>query len=210
MPDLRSRMSGVRRVERKCARQRLGTRWIAATALLFSISPLSAQSDEDKVTIALTAPSAKPGGEAYINIMLTGVSVTAARVGEVREEIQIPKDKLEFVEHHIGIAAEMAGAELKLEKREGSLQGGADAANFYVISLALTGRKPIPDGPMVELVFKVPEGVEDQVVFLEHKPAIKIIEGNPPVDLVSEKGILPISKGPARRPSSSGGGTHHD
>ena len=187
---------------------------VLVAATLAVSAPVRAQDEERSVTVSLVSPQVRPGNDAYVNVMLGNASSSSVRVHELLERIEFPKDKLSFLEAHLGIAGDMAGAELKVEvqdKRAGQSPGAdgadADAARFAVISLAVTGKRPIPDGPVVELVFRVPANLEDQVVILGHETVASSAGGAKIPDVVFEKGLVRVFRDARKKPG--GGGPEH-
>ena len=153
-------------------------------------------------SVSLTTPPAAPGNPAYVILMLNNSG--GRDIQEISDAIDFPKDKLAFVSARTGIAADMGGAELKLEIQD-KPGGSADpsAGPMATLQISLIGRRPMPDGPLVEINLKVPQTVEEQTIPLNHRAAAVAAGGQKLGDLVSEKAELKVVK---EKPAKSRGG----
>lgn len=153
-------------------------------------------------SVSLTTPPAAPGNPAYVIIMLHNGG--GLDIQEISEAIDFPKEKLAFVSARTGIAADMGGAELKMEIQDKPAgTGDSSAGAMATLQISLTAKRPMPDGPLVEINLKIPSTVEEQTIPLNHRAAAVAAGGRKLADLVSEKAEMKVAK---ERPAKSSGG----
>src|SRR5690242_20421515 len=91
---------------------------LACTALfLLALAPHSAAQDGE-LRLDLAAANVRPDVPVFVNVMLS--NTVSAQLYTVRESIQFPGDKLLFSKAQLGIAADLAHADLKLEMKDKS------------------------------------------------------------------------------------------
>jgi len=170
---------------------------LTAVAALMMVCGYAA---DEKTSVMLTAQQVMPGNQAYVTVMLT--NNPAVDVSQIQERVEFPKDKLTYVSSRLSIAGDLAEAELKAEieeksdKTEGKADAekGAGAGNISVLVINIKGKRPIPDGPVAEITFKVPATLSEQTVKLGHRSEVSSPDGKKIAEFVFEDGSIKISK----------------
>jgi hypothetical protein len=158
--------------------------------------PAAAQEETPEVapvetpTVFLAAQQVLPGTQAYVTVMATGVQ--ALDLTKLEQWIEFPKDKLVFVSARSAIAADLAEAEVKSDLETKDQTG--------ILHIVVQGKRPIPDGPVAEVTFNVPNSVAEQIVVLKHKADGSGTDGKKLTELVVQGGEVKISKIPAEKP----------
>lgn len=121
-------------------------------------------------TVRLASPQTPPGGETFVTVMLT--NIPGEQVQTLETEIEYQTNHLTYVTARPGFAADIAGAtvEATVIPVEGTVSPapGIPPRARTRIAVTVTGKKPIPNGPVAELRFRTgpafkasPEGVVD-------------------------------------------------
>ena len=89
------------------------------------------------------------------------------------------------------------------ERKPGETQGaGVGAGNqgsMAVLHITIKAKRPIPDGPIAELMFSVPGDLAEQVVPLGHKADAFAPDGKKMADITVEPGEVKVSKEPPEK-----------
>jgi hypothetical protein len=162
----------------------LGVAWIAG-------APSVRAQDKPKLTIA-SAP-AMPGSEVRVTVRLTN---GAAALTQIRQWIEYPKDKLSYFGSRLSLAGEMAEAELKAETED---KPGGDS-NTGILVVSMTSKKPLSDGPIVELLLNVSPTAGDETINLGYKGEAGGPDVKEPIPVETEGGSMTIAKNPSEVP----------
>jgi hypothetical protein len=132
------------------------TRAIVFIACLVSaylaLAPQCAAQDGD-LRLDLAAATVRPDSPVYVNLMLS--NSLGAQVYTVRESIQFPVEKLVFSRAQLGVAADLAHAQLSLEFLDKSGAKIKNKEGAQQIDINITATQPLPDGPLIELQFRL-------------------------------------------------------
>jgi hypothetical protein len=125
---------------------------------------------EEKTTVRLASPYIPPEeSEAFVTIMLD--NIPAQQVQVIKSEIEYHTNQLTYVTGRLGFSGELASAKLEIVPQgvagAGAGTGAATAAPQSAplppgrarLLVSVTGTKPIPNGPVVELRFEVARGL---------------------------------------------------
>ena len=110
-------------------------------------------------TITFNSPQVLPGERTYLSIELFNSGEDS--VSRLEHWIEIPTRKLSYGSARQGIAADLAGALLKVEE---TLQ----EEDILILHLSIQGRQPIPDGAVVEISLDVAD-IEPETLILPHR-----------------------------------------
>jgi hypothetical protein len=130
--------------------------------------PGVASAQESSVpTVRLASPQTPPGGETFVTVMLN--NVPTEKIQTLKTEIEYQANHLIYVAARPGFAADLAGATVEVTTRQvepeepplptaipppGPPPSGPPRPRTR-IAITITGKKPIPNGPIAELRFKV-------------------------------------------------------
>jgi hypothetical protein len=140
------------------------------TAALFLV--LCAQSGAQSGTagralnLEFISPPVKPGDPVFVNALLANPAGDHVLV--IRENIQFPREKLVFSQARLGIAAELADAELSLNMKDKSGAKVKDKQAADSLEVTITAKKTFPDGPLIEFEFRLADP-KTQSIPLTHK-----------------------------------------
>ncbi|MBI4456066.1 MAG: hypothetical protein HY644_09230 [Acidobacteria bacterium] len=176
-----------------------GRLWITAALLLMVFSKPQGSAGGEKTILALTAAQVAPGNEVYVTVMLS--NSPGVDVSQLKHWIEFPKSKLSFVRARLGIAGDLAEAQLaaELDDQPGQDKDKGEIGTLY---LSVSGKRPLPDGPVVEITFKIPSSLEEQTITLGHRGEATAADGQKLPQLVFEEGELKVSKEEAEKPPS--------
>ncbi len=110
-------------------------------------------------TITFNSPQVLPGDRTYLSIELSNSGEDS--VSRLEHWIEIPTRKISYGNARQGIAADMAGALLKVEE---TLQ----EEDILILHLSIQGRQPIPDGAVLEISLDVAD-IEPETLILPHR-----------------------------------------
>ena len=139
--------------------------------------------------VSLAAQQVMPGNQAYLTVM--SANVENVDLTSLEQWIEFPKDKLTLVTVRTAIAADLVEAELKYD-----VEAKDEISTLHIL---IKGKKSIPDGPVAEITFTVPENVSEQTVTLKHKAEGMGADGKKLETLVVHNGEIRISKVPLEK-----------
>ncbi len=113
----------------------------------------------EKTTLTFNFPQVLPGERTYLSIELFNSGKDS--VSRLEHWIEIPTRKLSYGSARQGIAADMAGAVLKVEEIP-------QEEDTLILHLSIQGRQPIPDGAVVEISLDVAD-IEPETLILPHR-----------------------------------------
>jgi hypothetical protein len=134
-------------------------------------------------TITFNSPQVLPGDRTYLSIELSNSGEDS--VSRLEHWIEIPTRKISYGNARQGIAADMAGALLKVEE---TLQ----EEDILILHLSIQGREPIPDGAVVEISLDVAD-IEPETLILTHRVEAFDDQGKKILDLDFSDARLHIS-----------------
>lgn len=126
---------------------------------MLSLGMVQAHAQTEKTTIAFNTPQVSPGERTYLSIELSNSGGDS--VSRLEHWIEIPTRKLSYGNARQGIAADMAGAMLKVEETPGE-------EDTLILHLSIQARQPIPDGALVEISLDVAD-IEPETLILPHR-----------------------------------------
>jgi len=112
-----------------------------------------------KTTLTFNSPLVAPGDRTYLSIELSNSGQDS--VSRLEHWIEIPTRKLSYGSARQGIAADMAGAVLKVEETP-------QEEDTLILHLSIQGRLPIPDGAVVEISLDVAH-IDPETLILPHR-----------------------------------------
>lgn len=127
--------------------------------MLLSLGMVQLYAQTEKTTLTSNFPQVAPGDRTYLSIELSNSNKDS--VSRLEHWIEIPIRKLSFGNVRQGIAADLAGAALKVEE----VQQEEDTLTLH---LSIQGRQPIPDGVVVEISLDVAD-IEAETLILPHR-----------------------------------------
>ena len=137
----------------------------------------------------LASPHVLPGERAYLTLLLANAPNVS--VAQLEHWVEFPKSKLEYVSSRLGIAADLAKTVLEVEMQDKpALETVEESA--MVLHLSMQSKRPIPDGPLVEVSFNV-GNVQPQTITFAHRLEALNTEGEEISDIVSSDGQLEIT-----------------
>ncbi len=110
-------------------------------------------------TITFNSPQVLPGDRTYLSIELSNSGEDS--VSRLEHWIEIPTRKISYGNARQGIAADMAGALLKVEETP-------QEEDILILHLSIQGREPIPDGAVVEISLDVAD-IAPETLILPHR-----------------------------------------
>jgi len=137
----------------------------------------------EKTTLTFNFPQVLPGDRTYLSIELYNSGEDS--VSRLEHWIEIPTRKISYGNARQGIAADMAGALLKVEE---TLQ----EEDILILHLSIQGREPIPDGAVVEISLDVAD-IEPETLILPHRVEAFDDQGKKILDLDFSDARLHIS-----------------
>ena len=149
--------------------------------------------------IELTSARVRPDAPIFVNALI--FNSEGAEVHSVFQTIQFSA-ALQFKLARLGIAANLAGAELKVVLKDASGATVDKRELARSVDLAITAKQSMAEGPLVELEFKLTEP-KDQVIALPHKARILDGKGKENSSLIFSDGEVVVSEslGEAPRPA---------
>ncbi len=158
-------------------------RWTSTAGLTLSVLclgvlPAFAQEPEQEPgpTVLLASPQAPPGGETFVTMVLE--NLPGQRLTVLKSEVEFHSNQLTYIAARKGFAAELVDADLDIsvqpvpEMLPGNAAAPPEARSRGARSratISVTSRKPIPNGPVVEMRFQVAKGLEGTVVKIEQR-----------------------------------------
>ncbi len=139
-----------------------------------------ATAPDKKTTVILASPHVLPGERAYLTLLLANAPDVA--VVQLDHWIEFPKGKLVYVNSRLGIAADLAKAVLDLEVQDQPPSETAEEGTV-LLHLSIKSKRPIPDGPLVEVSFNV-ANVQPQTIVFAHRLEALNTEGEEISDIV--------------------------
>jgi hypothetical protein len=154
-----------------------GTSVLVCALFLAQLTVAHAQggAQDEKLSLNLISPPVKPGAPVYLNAMFSNPS--GAPVFEIRQTIQFPREKLVLSRARLGTAGDLAGAVLTVDMKDKSGVKVQDREAAETLELRITAQKPLQDGPLVELQFRLIDDKE-QSIRLAHIAEALNSEGN--------------------------------
>ncbi len=110
-------------------------------------------------TITFNSPQVLPGDRTYLSIELFNSGEDS--VSRLEHWIEIPTRKISYGNARQGIAADLAGAVLKVEETP-------QDEDILILHLSIQGRQPIPDGAVLEISLDVAD-IEPETLILPHR-----------------------------------------
>lgn len=139
------------------------------------VGPVAAHAQESgATTVSLASPQTPPEGETFITVMLANIPDQQVRV--LKTQIEFHDRELIYITARTSFAADVAGAKLDVMTQNAkqaetspgeSLSGSVLREGKSRVLLTITARKPLPNGPLVELRFRVAPEFDEQTA----KPA---------------------------------------
>jgi hypothetical protein len=149
--------------------------------------------------VRLTAPQTAPGEETFVTVMLQKAPST---LQTLEVEIQFDPRQLTYIASRKAIAADLARAELEV-KTEGVAERGSAGGQPPVeapaskgpsrILLTIKGSRPIPDGPVAELRFRVAHGTEGVNIKVDQRVKALAADGSAIDAIVAEAGEIRVT-----------------
>jgi hypothetical protein len=138
---------------------------LCGTAAAFAQQPASPAGP----VVRLTSPPTPPGSDTFVTVMLTNVPGTQVQV--LKTEIEFQAHHLVYVTSRAGFSADLAGAtvDVTVLPAEESAAATPPATSTSAtrarpttrIAITVTGKKPIPNGPLAELRFRLGPAFRD-------------------------------------------------
>lgn len=147
---------------------------------------------QQSTSLILVSEDTMPGNEARFSVIL--MNNPGAEVTQLRQWIEFPKDKLTYFSMRLSIAAEMAGAELKVESQDKAVTAESPDKNVGVLAISITAKNSLLDGPVAEILFTVAKQVEDQTLTLAHRVEAAGPDGKALSEVAAGNGSIKISK----------------
>ena len=144
---------------------------------------------DEKTTVILASPHVLPGERAYLTLLLSNAPNVS--VAQLEHWVEFPKSKLEYVSSRLGIAADLAKTVLEVEIQDKPASETAEEETL-VLHLSMQSKRPIPDGPLVEVSFNV-GNVQPQTITFAHRLEALNTEGEEISDIVSSDGQLEVT-----------------
>jgi len=126
---------------------------------LLSLAAVQAHAQTGKTAITFNLPQVLPGERTYLSIELFNSGEDS--VSRLEHWIEIPTRMISYGSARQGIAADLAGAVLKVEETP-------QEEDTLILHLSIQGRQPIPDGVVVEISFDVAD-IEPETLILPHR-----------------------------------------
>ena len=142
----------------------------------------------------------KPGDPVFVNSLLTNPGGLRLRV--IHETVQFPRDKIVFTLARLGVAAELAEATMIVDLRDKAGVKVKDKQAAQSVDVTITAKKSLPDGPVLELQFRLADSKE-QTIKLTHAAEALDEEGKKVAGLqVTTAPELVVSSGLAPPPAA--------
>ena len=131
------------------------------------------------------------GGTVLIPIAVHAKEGT--NLGSLSVEIPVPEKLLKLIAVRTSLRAEMAGGEVKTEQ-----VSSPDKAGISILKLKLTAPKPLPNGVVATLEFRVAEdvGSASKIPLHNSKVALTTLEGKTMAGVERKDGEVVVSKTP--------------
>ena len=166
-----------------------GTLLLVSLGMNQILAQEEATAQEEKTTVILASPHVLPGERAYLTFLLANAPNVS--VAQLDHWIEFPKSKLEYVSSRLGIAADLAKAVLDVEVQDKPASEMAEEGTV-LLHLSIKSKRPIPDGPLVEVSFNV-ANVQPQTIVFAHRLEALNSEGEAISDIVSSDGQLEVT-----------------
>jgi hypothetical protein len=165
-------------------------RVVFTAAVLFVALPVVSAAQETAVpTVRLVSPHTQAGGETFVNIMLDAVADQPVQV--VKSEVDYQTGELTYVVARLGFAAETARA--KLDVREVRPPDAQLPPGKSRLVITVTGDRPLPTGPLVEIRFNASAELPSGIVKVDHRAEGSSPTGTPVASLAAKPGEMHIT-----------------
>jgi hypothetical protein len=169
---------------------------LVVLALVVGIRPISLSSQEDQTlpAVRLAAPQTAPGGETFVTMMLD--NLPTQRVQSIRSEVEFHTGQLTYVAARLAFAGDLAEAALDIVPQKVAEEPGTTERKLgdrMRLVITVTGKKVIPNGPVLEMRFKVAPGLDGVNVKLDQKTTATSPEGTAVANLATPAGEIQVT-----------------
>jgi hypothetical protein len=162
---------------------------LAVALLLGALLPVLASAAADPVRLAIGSDTGMPGESVIIPLTLEHAE--QQKIGSVRLMLEFPSDGVQFAEAHVSIALENAAGKVEAQPAQ------VDAGKSSVV-LVVSAAKPLPDGTIASLEFRIGEKTEGNRDVVLHLKSVELLttDGKKLADPDRADGKLTISAAP--------------
>ena len=168
-----------------------GTRLLSAGIAALLVCSPKLRAVETAATVTLGSDTAMAGGTVLIPIALHAKE--GMNIGSLSVEIPVPEKFLRLRAARTSLRAEMAGGEVKTEQVP-----SPNKAGFSILKVTVAAPKPLPNGVLATLEFRVAEDVGNasKIPLQSSRVTLTTVEGQTIADVGRKQGEVAVSKTP--------------
>ena len=120
--------------------------------------------------LELASARVRPDAPIFVNAML--FNPNGEHVQVIRQTVQFPREKLMFFQARLGIAGDLAAANLSVEMKDKAGAVVKDRQVAESLNVTVTAKRPLEEGPLVELEFRLVEAKDQTIPVTQSVEAI--------------------------------------